>query len=243
MTDLDPRLVAPGTNTEFVSQNGRIVLFRRDETLFSLVPGGQVTLGYSGADFQPTPQQAADYEESAEEYGLPSIQEHVDRMTSPRRTVHVPTLLVAVEAVDPMRECETDYETEVDSLAEAGLRLPTPDEWEWACGAGATTLFRWGDDCPTDRYSVDGPGPHSELNAWGLKIGQDPYEDERTADPAVVCGGDGGGMICGGAGFFLGWLTLATSFRDTHYANWLAENAEHVDQMYLRPVIEVRTDG
>jgi hypothetical protein len=240
VTDLDVRGIAAATGTEFVSQQGGIVLFRRARVLFSLVPGGEVTVGYDGAGFRPTPAQAESYAESAEEYGLPSIQEHVDAMTSPKRTVYVPTLLVAVEAVDPMVEFDTDYETEVESLADEGMRLPTPDEWEWACGAGATTLFRWGDDCPTDRYSVDGPGPHSAPNAFGLRIGQDPYDDERTSDPGVICGGDGGGMIHGQEGHFLAWLPLATAFRDRNYANWVAENAEDIDQMYLRAVIELK---
>jgi len=29
-------------------------------------------------------------------------------------------------------------------------------------------------------------------------------------------GGDGGCMICGGAGFFVGWLTLATAYFEPH---------------------------
>ncbi|GAB3906674.1 hypothetical protein GCM10029964_103740 [Kibdelosporangium lantanae] len=224
MTDPDLPTIAAATGTELVSQHGGIALFRRADRLFSLVPGGEVTVGYTGADFRPTPEQAESYAESAEEYGLPSIQEHVDAMTSPRRRVRVPTLLVAVDAVDPMRDRRTDYASEVEALAAEGMRLPTPDEWEWACGGGADTLFRWGDDCPSDRYPLDGPGPHDAANRFGLRIGQDPYHDERTSDPGVICGGDGGGMVCGGAGYFLGWLTLATSFRDQHYANWVAEN-------------------
>ena len=42
------------------------------------------------------------------------------------------------------------YGQVVNELAEAGQRLLIPDEWEHACGAGAATLFRWGDDCPPD---------------------------------------------------------------------------------------------
>jgi hypothetical protein len=41
------------------------------------------------------------------------------------------------------------------SLARTGMRLPTCDEWEHACGAGASTLFRWGDDSPADFYPTD----------------------------------------------------------------------------------------
>ncbi len=96
------------------------------------------------------------------------------------------------------------YQQATAQLAGAGQRLLTPDEWEHACGAGATTLFRWGDACPPGTVPRPaGTGPHREPNAWGLEIGQDPYRAERTADPTVICGGDGGGMIHGGAGWFL----------------------------------------
>ncbi|MGK7875140.1 MAG: hypothetical protein AB4426_18170 [Xenococcaceae cyanobacterium] len=33
-----------------------------------------------------------------------------------------------------------------------------------------------------------------------------------TASPDITRGGDGGSMICGGAGFFVGWLTLSTAY-------------------------------
>jgi hypothetical protein len=36
-----------------------------------------------------------------------------------------------------------------------GLRLLTSDEWEYVCGAGSRTLFRWGDFCPGDCYPGD----------------------------------------------------------------------------------------
>ncbi|MGW1061035.1 hypothetical protein [Micromonospora rubida] len=37
------------------------------------------------------------------------------------------------------------YDDALCEAADLGLRPATPDEWEYACGAGATTLFRWGD--------------------------------------------------------------------------------------------------
>lgn len=77
-------------------------------------------------------------------------------------------------------------------------------------------------------------GPHLEPNAFGLNIAQRPSRYERTADPKVVCGGDGGGAVCGGAGFFLGWLTLATSYRDeTH----LQINTNDARDILIRPAI------
>jgi hypothetical protein len=40
---------------EYAGRPGRIALYRRDGTLYALVPGVEVVLGYDGAWFTPTP--------------------------------------------------------------------------------------------------------------------------------------------------------------------------------------------
>jgi hypothetical protein len=106
------------------------------------------------------------------------------------------------------------YADEVDRLAGLGQRLLSPDEWEYACGAGAATLFRWGDYADGEPWLADDGAAHRLPNAFGLEIGQNPYRAERTADAQVICGGDGGDAACGGSGWFVSWLTLATSYRN-----------------------------
>lgn len=54
-----------------------------------------------------------------------------------------------------------------------------------------------------------------------------------------MCGGDGGGATCGGSGFFLGWLTLATAYRDADFGTWLNSDDRYVDELLLRPVIDL----
>ncbi|GGN31787.1 hypothetical protein FHR83_005678 [Actinoplanes campanulatus] len=257
---------------------------------FAFVPGGEVTVGFDGDRFEPTPQQEACFADSAAEYGIErDIRQFTDSVTSPRRTVVVPPLLVAVEAVEagavavppdhpdivrrvdrlqrqPRPAAEPapgqaewagaarvtlrpdwtveaawlldapSYDGEVARLAGLGQRLLTPDEWEHACGAGATTLFRWGDANPeSDPWSAR-TGPHRGPNLFGLNIGQDPYREERTAIRDVLCGGDGGTAVCGGSGSFLPWLTIATAFRDDDHAAEVASDDDY-GTMRLRPAI------
>jgi hypothetical protein len=131
-----------------------------------------------------------------------------------------------------------------EQLAATGFRFPTSDEWEYACGGATPTLFRWGDHVPCDRYPTDvSPAEaawrrqwalsagkleypaesftpdwdhHRRPNGFGLFIASDPYKYELVAEIGVTRGGDGGSAICGGAGFFVGWLTLATAYFEEH---------------------------
>ena len=57
---------------------------------------------------------------------------------------------------------------------------------------------------------------HRQANAFGLFIASDPYKYELVAEIGVTRGGDGGGNICGGAGFYIAWLTLATAYFAEH---------------------------
>jgi hypothetical protein len=99
-------------------------------------------------------------------------------------------------------------------LRAEGFRLPSSDEWEYLCGAGTTSLFRWGDHAPCDCYPTDETEwkLHKVPNAFGLLIAANPYQYELVVEPDVLRGGDGGGAVCGGAGYFLAWIALATAF-------------------------------
>lgn len=129
-------------------------------------------------------------------------------------------------------------------FATSHFRFPTSDEWEFACGSGSSTLFRWGDHVPCDRYPTDiSPleaawrrewvlslgtleppvegfnsdwNTHRQPNAFGLLIASDPYKYELMEEIGTTRGGDGGSMICGGVGFFMGWLPLAAAYFEEH---------------------------
>lgn len=143
-----------------------------------------------------------------------SIAYRIDRTTEPRIARKRPVPHAALTA----------------AYAAKGFRLPSAEEWEAACAGGAGTLYPWGDHAPCDRYPIDPPVPaddpdrdvgfppgwdaHRRPNQRGIQGPHDPYKGERVAKPDRLIGGDGGAMICGGAGFFLGWLPLAPSWFD-----------------------------
>ncbi|MCX4545810.1 hypothetical protein [Streptomyces sp. NBC_01565] len=215
------------------------VRIERNGREFALVPGGAVTLGFDLDAWQPTPEQAADYEESLEEgFGNgPDLRTHLTHLLSRRRRVTLATLLMAVED-ENLTEPPADMPA---ALAARGLRMPTSDEWEHACGAGATTLFRWGNDCPLDRIPYeDQTGPQHHPNALGLHIAYDTYRTELTSDVTAVHGGDGGESACGGYGHLLGWLPLATANRNPFLATEFVYGPDGED-MYedfsTRPVL------
>jgi hypothetical protein len=147
----------------------------------------------------------------------------------------------SVSAERSLDQTHTDLAAQ---LRAADFRFPTSDEWEYVCGCGNPSLFRWGDHVPCDRYPIDvspeeaawrrqwvlsggklerPPGGfasdwdlHRRPNAFGVLIASDPYKYELVAEIGTTRGGDGGSMICGGAGFFVGWLTLATAYFEDH---------------------------
>ncbi|MEU9143899.1 hypothetical protein [Streptomyces sp. NPDC048349] len=214
------------------------VRIERAGTEFALIPGGTVALGFDLDSWRPTPEQIADYAESLEEgfaYG-PDLRAHLATVLSPYRTATLPTVLMAVED-----EALTELPADMPAvLGERGLRMPSCDEWEHACGAGAGTLFRWGDECPLDRIPYgDETGPHSRLSAFGLHIAYDTYRTELTSDVTAVHGGDGGESVCGGYGALLAWLPLATAHRNPTMAEFVygPEGEGLYEDFSTRPVL------
>ncbi|MFF0390243.1 hypothetical protein ACFYS8_16375 [Kitasatospora sp. NPDC004615] len=233
------RVIAVETGEHLGSRMHRVLIDRNAQE-FALIPGGQVTLGFDLDTWQPTPEQAADYQESLEQgFGNdPDLRAHLARLLSPRRRVNLATVLMAVED-ENLTEPPTDMPA---VLAARGLRMPNSDEWEHACGAGANTLFRWGNDCPLDRIPYDDhTGPQHQPNALGLRIAHDTYRTELTSDLTAVHGGDGGESACGGYGHLLGWLPLATANRNPFYAEFVygPDGEDMYEDFSTRPVFEL----
>ena len=111
----------------------------------------------------------------------------------------------------------------LEQTHKSGFSLPTEDEWEYLCGGGCRTLFRWGDslDYKMKLYHFEAKDRHSDApytlqlpNQFGLSIAYDPYKQEVVEKSEYFLkGGDGGYNICGGMGIALGYLPTAAYFR------------------------------
>ncbi|WP_330237638.1 hypothetical protein [Streptomyces sp. NBC_00525] len=224
--------------TEHLSAPLHRVRIERDGQEFALIPGGLVRLGFDPDAWQPTPEQSADYAQSVEQgfgYG-PDPRAHLAQTLSAPRSVRLETVLMAVDD-----EELTAAPAEMPAaLAARGLRMPHPDEWEHACGAGAATLFRWGDDYPPGCLPYGDPlGPLKEPNAFGLRIAYDTYRAELSSDTTAIHGGDGGESVCGGYGLLLAWLPLATANRNPSMAEFVygPDGEDMYEDFTTRPVL------
>lgn len=212
------------------AQTHETALFGWKRSTFALILGGAANLGYdeSASPF-PDEAQRENWEATEADFNVSLGELLQESMTPPRTIVFEPFLM----EVRPTRLPEyADWHRVTERVAKQGFRPPTPDEWEYACGAGSRTLFRWGDTCPLDTLPIDRADwdGHQQPNAFGLRMPSDPYRWELTSEPGVMRGGDGGGTICGGMGELAGWLPLATPFTVT----W--ENEYEVIGAFLRRV-------
>jgi hypothetical protein len=190
-----------------------VAFFNWKNIEFALIPGAEVTLGYDRDNpFIPNEAQLEEWEYTREEYGC-ELNELLNECMTPLRKVAIKPFLIQVTATEFKQDRERNEL--LKQITQEGFRFPTSDEWEYACSAGVRTIFRWGNDCALDCYPIDSKCKwdiHRQRNAFGLHIASNPYNYEFCAEANIIRGGDGGCAICGGYGFFSGWLTLASAF-------------------------------
>lgn len=135
---------------EYAGRRGPVALFAVDGERFAFVPGGEVTVGFDGARFELTPRQRESFAGSADEYGIEGdIRQFTDSATSPARTVVVPPLLVAVEAVEagavavPPDHPDVVRRVERTRNRPGPAAEPAPRQIEWSGAARAILRPDW----------------------------------------------------------------------------------------------------
>jgi len=231
---------------ELGPQRHRVAFFTWNDARFALIPGGPATLGYDPGSFFPTEAHLQSWEETHREYPdiaeeCPTLESLLEEDLTPLRQVTFQPFLLEVAATGGSRLIYKDgepvghqrikgtHQQTQKRITQEGLRFPTSDEWEYACAAGARTLWRWGDDCPMIDIPRPYPKPvewdlHLRPNAFGLLIGDHPSDHEFTAEPGVFRGGSSTTMSVG-PGRFVEWLTLASSFE-------VRQRVPHPDMAY-----------
>ena len=211
---------------------------------FALIPGAETTLGYDREHpFVPTEHQKESWEEETERTGMfnGTLASFLDQMMTPFRHVRIEPLLLEVLPTPlnpppvfvPFQGSQKgmwrdspmpiSYEKTLLGISRQGFRYPSSDEWEYACAAGARTLFRWGNLTPgtsmplLGHHQADEWDLHLRQNAFGLFIARHPYQWEFCAEPGIMRGGDGGTALHAGLGTFAEWLTLASAFHSSRY--------------------------
>jgi len=196
----------------FGARQRHVALYRQNNATFALIPSATPLLGYDpDRPWEPNPDELESWRDDADAYGFDmNIREYIAQATARIRPVELAPFLIETAAV----QCDWEGVDRAARLAEAGFRFPTIDEWEYACGGGAPTLFRWGDHVPCDRaprdlsvrvaerrrrweltgrklppeeFALDW-NLHRQPNAFGLSIAFDPRQDELVSEPGITRG-------------------------------------------------------
>jgi hypothetical protein len=208
--------------------------------LFAFLPGGRMTLGYDkNVPFVPSAFQLKSWQEETvgKHYITDALEVFLEKALLPIRIVNLQPMLFQVVATNPatlsrFRGGKNIFHPPIHRadilalLAEEGFRLPSSDEWEYACGAEARTLFRWGNDTPQSPPQSEAPMSmghipgewdlHLKPNAFGLFIGNSSFKWEFCTESEYMRGGDGGSAECAGVGVFAEWLVFATSYYEKY---------------------------
>ena len=181
---------------------------------YVVIPGGEYELGWR---FDAA---IGDEVRASLETFYP-MEELLTRFSAPR-TVSLAPFAIATTTLDVEALLgqlgEDDYDAilsvedlcdKLDELLGAdGLRLPTEDELEAACGGG---LFSWGDDIPPGTPRKTDFTKHREPTSRGLLLGGSTYQCEITRHAFKL--GDGGEAVCGDYAWPVSWLTLSPRYR------------------------------
>jgi hypothetical protein len=185
-------------------QKRRIAIFSWEKREFTLIPGGEVTLGFNPKQPEPPTKLLKGWKSEAREWGGEDItwEKYLTDALSPLRKVQLAPFLLAV--MPDIRSAE--YKTgkaQRKAIAKDGFQMPTADQWEFARSGGSRAVWFWGNN-PSKKMPA--------RNAFGLSCSSSTYFLEAIDEPNHFRGGDGGVRQCGGCGQLESYVPFSTWF-------------------------------
>lgn len=197
----------------------KTAIFKYNNLEFVFVPGDSVTLGWNTPFEKMNESLKEDFTWIFKEWEIKNPDDFFQRYMSPLRNVKISPMLVQRNPSEPNLELPIfEFAKEIKRN---GFEIPTEDEWEYLCGGGNKSFFRWGNkfdyDMELEHYQLDYTKKKTYTlhlpNHFGLKIAYDPYKYEIVNSECFLKGADGGVSICGGWGILASYLSTATFYR------------------------------
>lgn len=144
----------------------------------------------------------------------------IKNCVSPLRTVNIGSMIVERDSMYLNRNMS--YNELKEEINKSPFSIPTEDEWEYLCGGGTRTFFRWGDSLEKvldEIFNIESVQNKKEdeilcaPNMFGLYINYDSYKYEIIDDENYIKSGDGGCSICGGDGIIYSAPIFSTFYR------------------------------
>ena len=213
-------------SVETFSLNGLSIetgVFDLDGSQFVYVPGNNnINLGWNLQEDYMDEQILTGFKDFINEWGLGCELEDYFYISSedfsPVRQASIKPMFVerSLISLGDKENYELTYEDAIKPIIENGFSIPTEDEYEYLCGAGIKSLFKFGHKFESNMKLAhyDSENTLEEPNMFGLHIAYDPYYWELVLDDRpLLKGGDGGRALCGDCGLILGYLSTSPYYR------------------------------